>query len=141
ESGASPPIVWEGASRARVDDLSRYSGRRSGRPGAKNPVDTGMPTLRRPQCRRGRTNQGHHRPGTACSPLCCDTQSSVLETTACHSVTAVMPHILILGAGISGLSVAYRLQQLLPHADITLLEARDRPGGTMWTEQRDGFTI
>jgi oxygen-dependent protoporphyrinogen oxidase len=52
-----------------------------------------------------------------------------------------MPHVLILGAGISGLTVAYRLQQLLPHADITLLEARDRPGGTMWTEQRDGFTV
>jgi oxygen-dependent protoporphyrinogen oxidase len=52
-----------------------------------------------------------------------------------------MPHVLILGAGISGLTVACRLQQLLPHADITLLEARDRPGGTMWTTHRDGFTV
>jgi oxygen-dependent protoporphyrinogen oxidase len=52
-----------------------------------------------------------------------------------------MPRILLLGAGISGLTAAYRLQQLLPHADVTLLEARDRPGGTMWTERRGGFTV
>jgi oxygen-dependent protoporphyrinogen oxidase len=52
-----------------------------------------------------------------------------------------MPCVIILGAGISGLSVAYRLQQLLPDTHITILEARNRPGGTMWTEQRDGFTV
>src|SRR5438876_8281406 len=52
-----------------------------------------------------------------------------------------MPRVLILGAGISGLTVAYRLQQTLPDAEITVLEARGRPGGTIWTEQRDGFTV
>src|ERR1700722_10691106 len=52
-----------------------------------------------------------------------------------------MPRILILGAGISGLTVAYRLQQALPHADITVLEARDRPGGTIWTARQDGFRV
>src|SRR5712691_10983601 len=52
-----------------------------------------------------------------------------------------MPRIVIVGAGISGLSLAYRLQQLGPQLDITILEERDRPGGTVWTERRDGFQV
>lgn len=52
-----------------------------------------------------------------------------------------MPNFVIVGAGISGLSLAYRLQQIRPDAAITLLEQRDRPGGTAWTERRDGFQI
>ena len=50
-----------------------------------------------------------------------------------------MARVLILGAGISGLTVAYRLQQLLPAVDITVLEARDRPGGTIWTSGKMAF--
>ena len=42
---------------------------------------------------------------------------------------------------ISGLSLAYRLNQLLPSVEIIVLEQRDRPGGTMWTERRDGFQV
>jgi oxygen-dependent protoporphyrinogen oxidase len=49
--------------------------------------------------------------------------------------------IVIIGAGISGLAVAYRLQQALPAANITVLEQNARPGGTVWTEERDGFRI
>jgi oxygen-dependent protoporphyrinogen oxidase len=49
--------------------------------------------------------------------------------------------VVIVGAGISGLATAYRLQQLDPEADITVLEQRDRPGGTIWTESRDGFQV
>jgi oxygen-dependent protoporphyrinogen oxidase len=49
--------------------------------------------------------------------------------------------VVIVGAGISGLALAYRLNQLLPAAEITVLEQRDRPGGTMWTERRDGFQV
>jgi protoporphyrinogen/coproporphyrinogen III oxidase len=52
-----------------------------------------------------------------------------------------MPHVLILGAGISGLTVAYRLQQILPAADITVLEPQDRPGGALWTARHNGFQI
>src|SRR5437868_2541514 len=52
-----------------------------------------------------------------------------------------MPKVVIIGAGISGLSLAYRLQQALPDADITVLEHSSRPGGTIWTEERDGFRI
>jgi oxygen-dependent protoporphyrinogen oxidase len=49
--------------------------------------------------------------------------------------------ILIIGAGISGLAAAYRLQQRLPAAEITVLEQQSRPGGTVWTERHAGFQI
>jgi len=46
-------------------------------------------------------------------------------------------HVIVIGAGISGLSCAYRLNQL--GADVTLLESTDRPGGVIGTIQKDGF--
>jgi oxygen-dependent protoporphyrinogen oxidase len=52
-----------------------------------------------------------------------------------------MAKVVIVGAGISGLSLAYRLTRLLPSADITILEERSRPGGTMWTERSGGFQV
>jgi oxygen-dependent protoporphyrinogen oxidase len=52
-----------------------------------------------------------------------------------------MPKIVIVGAGISGLSLAYRLQERGPDFDITVLEECDRPGGTVWTERRHGFQV
>src|SRR5262245_26445941 len=51
------------------------------------------------------------------------------------------PRIVIVGAGISGLSVAFRLQERLPDANITILEQADRPGGTTWTLRDDGFQV
>ncbi len=50
-----------------------------------------------------------------------------------------MSRVVIVGAGISGLATAFRLQQRLPNSEITVLEANARPGGTIWTERRDGF--
>lgn len=52
-----------------------------------------------------------------------------------------MPRILVVGGGISGLTIAYRLQQLLPIADIEVWEANQRLGGAVWTETENGFTI
>jgi protoporphyrinogen/coproporphyrinogen III oxidase len=52
-----------------------------------------------------------------------------------------MHRIIIIGAGISGLSLAYRLSQLVPGSDIIILEEKDRVGGTIWTERLDGFQI
>ncbi|MBL8793109.1 MAG: protoporphyrinogen oxidase [Planctomycetia bacterium] len=52
-----------------------------------------------------------------------------------------MSQVVIIGGGISGLSVAFRLQQLAPHADVTVLEERDRVGGNAWTERHDGFQV
>jgi oxygen-dependent protoporphyrinogen oxidase len=52
-----------------------------------------------------------------------------------------MPRVVIVGAGISGLSLAYRLQTQRPDADVTVLEAADRVGGTVRTDRRDGFAV
>jgi protoporphyrinogen/coproporphyrinogen III oxidase len=46
-------------------------------------------------------------------------------------------HVVVIGAGISGLACAYRLQQLGAH--VTLLEADERVGGVIGTVERDGF--
>lgn len=51
------------------------------------------------------------------------------------------PTIVIVGAGISGLSIAFRLQARLPDADITVLERDSRPGGTAWTLRENGFQV
>ncbi len=47
--------------------------------------------------------------------------------------------IVIVGAGISGLSLAFRLQEKVPNADIVVIEKGKRAGGTIWTEEQDGF--
>ena len=51
------------------------------------------------------------------------------------------PRIVIVGAGISGLSLAYRLQQRRPDVEIDVLEAGSRPGGTAWTSYQDGWQV
>jgi oxygen-dependent protoporphyrinogen oxidase len=52
-----------------------------------------------------------------------------------------MPHVVIVGGGLSGLAVAYRLTGVVPGVAVTLLESRDRPGGNIGTEDHDGFRI
>ncbi len=47
-------------------------------------------------------------------------------------------HVTILGAGLAGLTTAYLLKQ--EGADVTVLEARDRPGGRIWTKTLAGAT-
>jgi oxygen-dependent protoporphyrinogen oxidase len=49
--------------------------------------------------------------------------------------------VVVVGAGLSGLSVAFRLRQLRPDVRLTLLEARDRPGGNVGTLVADGFRV
>lgn len=50
---------------------------------------------------------------------------------------ADQPRVVVVGAGISGLSCAYRLLQL--KIPCFVLEATDRPGGLAGTVERDGF--
>jgi oxygen-dependent protoporphyrinogen oxidase len=52
-----------------------------------------------------------------------------------------MPRIGIVGGGISGLALAFRLEQSLPDAVVTILERDARPGGKIWTEHHDGFAV
>jgi oxygen-dependent protoporphyrinogen oxidase len=49
--------------------------------------------------------------------------------------------IVIVGGGISGLAAAHRVLELNPAAQVTILEASDRLGGTIHTEFRDGFLL
>jgi len=50
-------------------------------------------------------------------------------------------NIAIIGAGISGLSAAYRLMQLKPGATVHLYDRRNRVGGVLSTLHRDGFQV
>lgn len=56
-----------------------------------------------------------------------------------------VPHIVIVGGGIAGLAAAYRLEELSREREqplrFTLLEAGDRLGGVIETEQRDDFLL
>jgi protoporphyrinogen/coproporphyrinogen III oxidase len=49
--------------------------------------------------------------------------------------------VVIIGGGISGLAAAHRVLELNQAAQVTILEASDRLGGTIQTEHRDGFLI
>jgi len=50
-----------------------------------------------------------------------------------------MKRIVIIGGGISGLTVAYALLMKRHGLDLTLLEADSRAGGKIWSERFDGF--
>ncbi len=56
-----------------------------------------------------------------------------------------VPHVVIVGGGITGLSAAYQLQKLRQQAGtslrVTLLEAEDRLGGKVGTVHQEGFLI
>ncbi|MHB1422148.1 MAG: protoporphyrinogen oxidase [Gemmataceae bacterium] len=52
-----------------------------------------------------------------------------------------MSRVVIVGGGISGLALAYRLQQRAPDAEAIVLEQAERLGGCIGTERRDGFRI
>src|SRR6187200_1705621 len=52
-----------------------------------------------------------------------------------------MPRVVVVGAGLSGLAVGFRLRQALPGVELAVLEGRPRPGGNVWTEHRDGFRV
>jgi oxygen-dependent protoporphyrinogen oxidase len=49
--------------------------------------------------------------------------------------------VAVVGAGISGLSAAYRLGELAPHLEVRILEALERPGGVLQTLSEAGFLV
>jgi len=53
-----------------------------------------------------------------------------------------MPRVIVVGAGISGLSVAFNLvSRGMPLTDLCILESSDRVGGNIRTARTDGFVI
>jgi oxygen-dependent protoporphyrinogen oxidase len=52
-----------------------------------------------------------------------------------------MPRIVIVGGGISGLALAYRLERRAPSLEVTVLEQQSRVGGKIGTDCRDGFRV
>ncbi len=54
---------------------------------------------------------------------------------------AAAKRVVVVGAGISGLSTAFALKQARPDLEIDVVEARDRVGGNIVTQRRDGFLI
>jgi len=47
----------------------------------------------------------------------------------------------VIGAGLTGLTVAYKLGQLIPRCEVECFERAARAGGKLKTEYTDGFTI
>lgn len=52
-----------------------------------------------------------------------------------------MSRIVVIGGGISGLAAAHRLIELNPTTQVTLIEASARLGGTIRTDEREGFLL
>jgi oxygen-dependent protoporphyrinogen oxidase len=52
-----------------------------------------------------------------------------------------MQRVVIVGGGISGLALAYRLRQRNPDWQVLILESHSRPGGKIWTERFEGFLV
>jgi oxygen-dependent protoporphyrinogen oxidase len=50
-----------------------------------------------------------------------------------------MRRIVIVGGGISGLTLAFLISKKKQDIEITVLEADNRPGGKIWSEKTDGF--
>jgi oxygen-dependent protoporphyrinogen oxidase len=50
-----------------------------------------------------------------------------------------MDKVIVIGGGISGLSLGYILQQRRPSLDLVVLEAEERVGGKIWSDRADGF--
>lgn len=50
-----------------------------------------------------------------------------------------MDRVIIVGGGISGLSLGYLLQRQKPSLDVIILESEERLGGKIWSDKVDGF--
>lgn len=55
--------------------------------------------------------------------------------------TGAPPRVVVVGAGITGLTAAYSLRRARPGLDVRVLEARPAPGGNVRTEHLDGFVV
>ncbi|WP_068139608.1 protoporphyrinogen oxidase [Roseimaritima ulvae] len=51
------------------------------------------------------------------------------------------PHVVVVGAGLSGLSAAFYLRQKIPGVRVSVVEASPKIGGVIQTETIDGFLV
>ncbi len=51
------------------------------------------------------------------------------------------PHVVVVGAGLSGLSAAFYLRRMIPGARVSVVEASSKIGGVIQTETLDGFLV
>ena len=53
--------------------------------------------------------------------------------------------VVVIGGGLSGLAAAHRIHErrrtMRRPVELTVLEAKDRLGGVIWTDRFDGFTL
>ena len=53
--------------------------------------------------------------------------------------------VVVIGGGLSGLAAAHRIHErartMRRPVELTVLEAKDRLGGVLWTDRFDGFTL
>jgi oxygen-dependent protoporphyrinogen oxidase len=47
--------------------------------------------------------------------------------------------VIIIGGGISGLSLAYFLLEKKPSLDVSVIESEKKAGGKIWTDRVDGY--
>ena len=52
-----------------------------------------------------------------------------------------MSKVVIVGGGISGLTIAYHLQKIAPAIEVRVLEQSNRLGGNVWTRREEGYQI
>ena len=50
-----------------------------------------------------------------------------------------VPHVIVCGAGLTGLATAWHLRK--SGADVTMLEAEDTVGGVIRSTRRDGYLV
>ena len=59
--------------------------------------------------------------------------------------SANVNRVVVIGGGLSGLVAAHRIsvrgRDHRRPVEVVVLEARDRVGGAIWTDRRDGFTL
>jgi protoporphyrinogen/coproporphyrinogen III oxidase len=53
----------------------------------------------------------------------------------------MIPRVVIVGGGLSGLALAFRLRERIANVQIKVLEKRSQPGGNIVTVERDGFRV
>ncbi len=52
-----------------------------------------------------------------------------------------MARVVVIGGGMSGLSLGYFIRQMRPDWELAVLEAENRAGGKAWTVEQEGFVI